>query len=269
MKKIMCRKRMTIVAVCCFCILLGGMKNHSPIYLMAQGNSVQYEYDSLGRVNRAIYPDNTYIEYCYDKNGNITDVKKGVLETGTTESTTEEDGDNGTTEQITTEGTDKGTIQKPEIEDSDASMQQPDSDTTELPDSQQSDAEQQTNPAIIHDTAKDIKQYNKFKKRKVVIKSLKLSKKKSKRYLTIQIKQVKKWGMYGEIGYQVKYATNRKMKKAKTINVTRKKRKSVTRKQWKVKKNKTYYVKARAYLKTKAGKRIYTKYSKVRSIKVK
>lgn len=37
--------------------------------------NVSYEYDKLGRVTKVIYDSENYIEYVYDKNGNITDVK--------------------------------------------------------------------------------------------------------------------------------------------------------------------------------------------------
>ncbi len=37
--------------------------------------TVSYEYDKLGRVIKAIYDSENYIEYSYDKNGNITDVR--------------------------------------------------------------------------------------------------------------------------------------------------------------------------------------------------
>ncbi|MCI8669433.1 MAG: starch-binding protein [Lachnospiraceae bacterium] len=37
--------------------------------------AVSYEYDKLGRVIKAVYDSENYIEYSYDKNGNITDVR--------------------------------------------------------------------------------------------------------------------------------------------------------------------------------------------------
>lgn len=59
-------------------------------------------------------------------------------------------------------------------------------------------------PDTPRDTVTDIKNYNAFKKKKPVIKSLKKSKSKKKYYLKIQIKQMNKRGTYGEIGYQTK-----------------------------------------------------------------
>lgn len=38
----------------------------------------EYEYDKLGRLIRVIYDEENYIEYSYDANGNITDIKKTV-----------------------------------------------------------------------------------------------------------------------------------------------------------------------------------------------
>ncbi|MBR4085927.1 MAG: RHS repeat protein, partial [Lachnospiraceae bacterium] len=35
----------------------------------------EYEYDMLNRVKKVIYEDGSYVEYEYDKNGNIVDIK--------------------------------------------------------------------------------------------------------------------------------------------------------------------------------------------------
>ena len=43
----------------------------TPAYTQAQ-----YEYDKLGRLTKVIYDEKNYIEYTYDANGNITEVKK-------------------------------------------------------------------------------------------------------------------------------------------------------------------------------------------------
>ncbi|MDE5864321.1 MAG: hypothetical protein K2H34_08245, partial [Lachnospiraceae bacterium] len=90
-----------------------------------------------------------------------------------------------------------------------------------------------------------------------------------KYYLKVQIKQINNIGIYGENGYQIKYALNSKFKKAKVVKIIRNKRGSITSKKWKVKRRKTYYVKVRAYMKTKTGQTIYSKYSKVKKIKTK
>lgn len=212
--------------------------------VQAKGQSVQYTYDSLGRVETATYPGKMKLTYVYDKNGNIREIKKELLEA--------EGGQSNTTDK---------------------------SETTQKPNTSVTNQIQMdllNNPVILiepgewqHSMTEELQAYNKFKKRTPVIKSLKQSKKKKKRYLKIQIKKLTKTGDYPETGYQIQYATNKTFKKAKNVTVKRNKKKSVVSKQWTVKKSKTYYVRIRAYLVTKAGKKIYTKYSKVEKIKVK
>lgn len=52
----------------CFSIVTG----FSAISLaQEEEESIQYEYDELNRVTKAIYPDGTTVTYCYDKNGNL------------------------------------------------------------------------------------------------------------------------------------------------------------------------------------------------------
>ncbi len=212
--------------------------------VQAQGQSVQYTYDSLGRVETATYPGKMTLTYVYDKNGNICEIKKELLEENGGQS----------------DATDKSeTTQKPDT-----------SVTNQIKNDLLND------PVILIDPgewqpsmAEEVQAYNKFKKRTPVIKSLKQSKKKKKWYLKIQIKKLTITGDYPETGYQIQYATNKTFKKAKNVTVKRNKKKSVVSKQWTVKKKKTYYVRIRAYLVTKTGKKIYTKYSKVKKIKVK
>ena len=64
-------------------------------------------------------------------------------------------------------------------------------------------------------------------------------------------------------GYQIKYSTSKKFKKAKTVKTTKT---SYTIK--KLKKGKTYYVKVRAYRKMN-GKTYYGSYSSVKKVKIK
>lgn len=45
-----------------------------PIDVKLKNKNASYEYDKLGRVIKVIYDENNYVEYTYDKNGNITDV---------------------------------------------------------------------------------------------------------------------------------------------------------------------------------------------------
>lgn len=90
---------------------------------------------------------------------------------------------------------------------------------------------------------------------KAVIQSLK-----NKKTRTIQCKLKK---VKNATGYQVRYATNKKMKNSKNKNVTGT---TVTLK--KLKKKKTYYIKVRAY-RLVNGKKKYGKWSSVKKCKVK
>ena len=198
-------------------------------YVQAGGQSVQYTYDSLGRVKTATYPGKMILTYIYDKNGNLCDIQKEILDTG---------------------GAQSGTTQHPE--------------TTKKPNpssSVQITIDWSKDPIVVidpndwqHSMEKELQAYNKFKKRTPVIKSLKQSEKKKKRYLKIKIKKLPRTGTYLETGYQIQYATNKKFKKAKSVTVKRSKKKSITSKKWTVKKKKTDYVRLRAYLVTKTGK---------------
>lgn len=229
----------------------------------AKSQDVKYIYDSLGRVSTVRYPDGTEVKYEYDGNGNLLNstVTKG---TGGTDSSEQENPgsseeqkkpDNG--EQNTADGTGQNNNQQQEQDAGNANNgENANSNSGGVENSSQ-------------DTEKNIQNYNRFKNKKPVIQSLKVSKSKKKYYLKIQIKQINKRGTYGESGYQIKYATNHRFKQAKTIKISRSKKGSVTSAKWSVKRNKTYYVKARALMKTKTGKVIYSKYSKTVKIKVK
>lgn len=201
------------------------------VFVVYAQEKVQYTYDSLGRVVSAAYPDGPTIEYIYDGNGNLLSV------------------------QTKTSGKDTGNQNT-----GNANVPFNYNGYISLSNGQ--------GIRIAHDTAVEIAVYNAFKKKKPVIKSLKVLKKKGKRYLKIQIRQVAKRGTDGETGYQIKYAKSSSFKQAKTITVTRAKKGKLTGKKWKAVKNKTYYVKVRAYMKTRLGKTIYTKYSAVKKIKI-
>lgn len=248
---------------CCICLLLVCvlvgtiLPINNMCYTYAKNQNIQYEYDSSGRLTAVRYPDGTEIRYQYDANGNIIsgETKPGQTlpdkEGGTKPGQTggEQTGDGQTGEEQ------KGSGQ---------------TDAGQTGNNQMDESQTQNTPTeTLHDSAEDIKNYNRFKKSKPVIKSLKQNVKKKKYYLNIRIKQINKKGIYGESGYQIKYAKNKKFKKAKTIKTARNKKGSITSKKWKVKKGKTYYVKVRAYMRTKTGKTIYSKYSKVKKITVK
>lgn len=86
-------------------------------------------------------------------------------------------------------------------------------------------------------------------------------KNKKKKQLTITIKKVT-----GAAGYQVTYSTDKNFKKkvTKTKNITKN---TLTLKN--LKKGKTYYVKVKAYKKDSAGKKVYSKFSKIGKLKIK
>lgn len=93
-------------------------------------------------------------------------------------------------------------------------------------------------------------------KKKVTIKNVTS---KNKKQITVKWKNLSKAD-----GYQIQYALNKKFQKAKVKNV-KKVSKAVIKK---LKSGKKYYVRIRAYTKTN-GKKAYSKYSTVKSIKVK
>ena len=64
------RKRLLclVAILLCFSIVTGFSAISSA---QEEAESIQYEYDELNRVTKAIYPDGTTVTYCYDKNGNL------------------------------------------------------------------------------------------------------------------------------------------------------------------------------------------------------
>lgn len=91
----------------------------------------------------------------------------------------------------------------------------------------------------------------------------------------VSIKSLKKinkgfiasWGKNTKAtGYQIQYSTSSKLKNAKTINIS--KNKTTSKKVTKLKSKKKYYVRIRTY-KTYAGKKVYSSWSKVKSVKTK
>lgn len=198
--------------------------------------AIEYSYDSLGRVSRVVYPDGKLIIYTYDANGNLLGVEKTTLE----------------------EEKQKGESGKP------AGGHLPIVYEGHRPFSIQN---AQGIVLNLRYTAKDVKNYNKFKKKIPKIKSITCKTSRKKYSLSIRIQQVNARGSYGETGYEIRYSESSKFKSSKKVTVSRRKKGKYTGKSWNVKKGKTYYVKVRAYMKTKTGKKIYTKYSKVKKIK--
>ncbi len=254
-------KRKEIIYIVLTIVILGvatvSLKNQLNY---VQAETVQYTYDSLGRVKTAVYSDGTRMTYVYDNNGNMEEVLEDKIELpdDTQDSTTQEsssDANNNSDAGNNVTDSENGTsniIQKPTIDFSYVN--------DELPSLRFN---------ALDLSKRDVYAYNQFKKRKPVIKSLKVVKKNNAFYLKVQVRRLSNLTLYPETNYQIKYATNKRFKKAETLMVKRNMKKTLTAKTWKVKKNKTYYVKVRAYMKTKKGKKIYTKYSKVKKITVK
>ncbi len=115
---------------------------------------------------------------------------------------------------------------------------------------------------------KELRQINRFRRKRPVIKSLSAHKKDGKVYMNIQIRQMLPLQDEGENGYQIRYAKNGRFKHYKNITVKRKVKGKITKRSWRIQKNKTYYVKVRAYRTVQTGKTIYSKYSKVRKIRI-
>ncbi|MCM1499075.1 MAG: RHS repeat protein [Clostridium sp.] len=280
-RKVILVLTMTVANYLCG-LLIGTFTVDNPSCVYAQAQGVQYDYDSLGRVSSARYPNGTEVKFEYDANGNLlrSEVTKGQQAPdsseedggnqgtagengGTPGGTTGESGSASSEGNTGESGSNQGSTGENDGNTSGDSQQ---NGGTVSADGGQGEAQGVTGPAAY--TSEDIKNYNQFKKRKPVIKSLKKTQSKKKYYLKIKIKQINKRGIYGETGYQIKYATNSRFKKAKTVKADRSRKGTVTSKKWKVKKGKTYYVKVRAVMKTKTGKTIYSKYSKTKKLKV-
>lgn len=202
----------------------------------AGNTEAAYSYDALGRVSKVAYPDGMVILYTYDANGNLLEVKK---------TTSEKEEQREETKNV-------GRTQLPVVY------------SGYRPLSLQNARSMVLNLSY---TEKDVKSYNSFKKKMPKIKSLKCKVSKKKYSLSIKIQQVNPLGGYGETGYEIRYSSSSKFKKSKKVTVSRKKKGKDTSKAWNVTKGKTYYVKVRAYMKMVTGKKIYTKYSKVKKIK--
>ena len=54
--------------------MINGEIEEFPVNRTLTDREISYEYDKLGRVTKAIYSEDHYIEYIYDANGNITSV---------------------------------------------------------------------------------------------------------------------------------------------------------------------------------------------------
>ena len=270
------------------------------LYVRAN-ESVKYQYDALGRVVSVYYSNGAEYEYKYDKNGNIVSVKKVKGKTTEKPNTTEESGKEETTKEPNTEKTTE-TTKEPDTEKKTETTKEPDmGKTTET--TKESDTEKTTKATETSTTEKtisvateggvegpvstteagtgeiqteetstwnqkELRQINRFRRKRPLIKSLSAHKKDEKVYMNIQIRQMLPLQEEGENGYQIRYAKNGRFKHYKNITVKRKVKGTITKRNWRIQKNKTYYVKVRAYRTLRTGKTIYSKYSKVRKIRI-
>lgn len=255
------------------------------LYVCAN-ESVKYQYDALGRVVSVYYSDGAEYEYKYDKNGNIVSVKKVKGKTTEKPNTTEESGKEETTKEPNTEKTTE-TTKEPDTEKKTETTKEPDmGKTTETSTTEKttsvateggvegpvSTTEADTGEIQTEETStwnqKELRQINRFRRKRPLIKSLSAHKKDEKVYMNIQIRQMLPLQEEGESGYQIRYAKNGRFKHYKNITVKRKVKGTITKRNWRIQKNKTYYVKVRAYRTLRTGKTIYSKYSKVRKIRI-
>ena len=82
----------------------------------------EYEYDMLNRVKKVIYEDGSYVEYEYDKNGNIVDIK--VYESLSEEEYKPEEEEKPSEEgDDTTEESKPEEEEKPSVEEDDATAE--------------------------------------------------------------------------------------------------------------------------------------------------
>ncbi len=201
----------------------------------------KYTYDAVGRVIQVAYPDGSEIHYRYDNNGNIIETEKIV-----TTLKSEDENDNEK---------DNGKEDKPKIFVRGMGFRQIDISSLSV------------KIGDLYDTAEDKKFYKTFQKKRPIVKSAKSKKDKNKNFLNIKIKKIAGIEPYKELGYEVCYATNKQFKKAKKLTV--KKGGSITNTKIKIGKKKQYWIKVRAYIKSKEGKTIYSKYSKAKKVNTK
>ena len=262
--------------------------------------SVTYQYDNLGRVLKAIYPDGSIADYTYDKNGNIKSVTiTQSKDTTEKQSSTEKQPENSTEkkpESSTEKKPENSTEKKPENNSSELieknnNINVREGNTTEAGSSTKEESHPDKPDEVSTQTGTDsskesdigvtdgvtvsvspvytedeLSLINAFKRSCPTIKSLKLTKSKSDYFINIKINKMVKGSNFSYVGYQIRYSDNSKFKKSKTLSVKQSSKSKLTDKRWKVAKNKTYYVKVRAFVENKAGRKVYSKYSKVKVV---
>ena len=92
------KQRKACIKRCIACLLC--------VFLLCPGilaYAEEYEYDDLNRVTKVIYDDGSYVEYTYDRNGNIIKTKVyNAGETGDESTENETTRDNENTSDIET-----------------------------------------------------------------------------------------------------------------------------------------------------------------------
>lgn len=135
--------------------------------------------------------------------------------------------------------------------------------TTQIPDPNYNNGESTTNKTTLPSEEKTTTNNGVTTTSKVVVSRpgkvsvKKVVRSKNNRNIKINIKKVK-----GVTGYQIKYSTNKKLKKAKTVTT-----KSVKKTLKKLKK-KTYYIKVRAYVVKSGNVKVTGDWSKIKKVKV-
>ena len=286
--------------------------------------SVTYQYDNLGRVLKAIYPDGSIADYTYDKNGNIKSVTiTQSKDTTEKQSSTEKQPENSTekkpessTEKKPENSTEKQPENSTEKKPENSTEKKPENSTEKTPENNSSELIEKNNNINVREgntteagsstkeeshpdkpdevstqtgtdsskesdkgvtdgvtvsvspvyTEDELSLINAFKRSCPTIKSLKLTKSKSDYFINIKINKMVKGSNFSYVGYQIRYSDNSKFKKSKTLSVKQSSKSKLTDKRWKVAKNKTYYVKVRAFVENKAGRKVYSKYSKVKVV---
>lgn len=135
--------------------------------------------------------------------------------------------------------------------------------TTQIPDPNYNNGESTTNKTTLPSEDKTTTNNGVTTTSKVVVSRpgkvsvKKVVRSKNNRNIKINIKKVK-----GVTGYQIKYSTNKKLKKAKTVTT-----KSVKKTLKKLKK-KTYYIQVRAYVVKSGNVKVTGNWSKIKKVKV-
>lgn len=135
--------------------------------------------------------------------------------------------------------------------------------TTQIPDPNYNNGESTTNKTTLPSEEKTTTNNGVTTTSKVVVSRpgkvsvKKVVRSKNNRNIKINIKKVK-----GVTGYQIKYSTNKKLKKAKTVTT-----KSVKKTLKKLKK-KTYYIQVRAYVVKSGNVKVTGDWSKIKKVKV-